>query len=312
MIEAKKWVSGVCVDMEMVLKVRKQGMSEICWERGIRVCLLLVLSCILFSCVGMYSAGYRAKTEATLVYGQETKQNGSMYDGYTEHICINAGKSSMLYGLGQENLALHRLAEQREHTGITDRAKRPGIRETSITQDSTIIANSSFIENEKEIKNNIPVIEETEGDIPFAEEDTKVDIPFIKNENEAEDDMPFVQDEDVSTEDNGEIREIAGFFVDYHGYIVGVTEALSFTDGILAITSDSECVGIKGNAFSDVEEDVFEIYIPANIREIESGAFDVFSNLMYIEVSEESLYYDSMDGILYSKSGEEIAYPAGR
>lgn len=305
--------------MEMVLRLRKHGMSEIRWERGIRVCLLLALSCILYYCVGMDSADYRAKTEDTVVYGQEIKQNGSMCDGYTEHICKNAKKTFALYGWEQENAAAHRLADQREHTGITERMKRLETRKSRMTQDFgslsevsqereipiieniSIIENASFIDYEEEIKNNIPVMEE----------ETEGDSSFVENE-EVEGDTSFVQEEDTSTEENSEIREIAGFFVDNHGYIVGVTEALSFTDGILAIASDSECVGIKGNAFADVEADVFEIYIPANICEIESGAFDVFSNLMYIEVSEESLYYYSMDGILYSKSGKEIAYPAGR
>ncbi len=327
--------------MEMVLRLRKHGMSEIRWERGIRVCLLLALSCILYYCVGMDSADYRAKTEDTVVYGQEIKQNGSMCDGYTEHIYKNAKKTFALYGWEQENAAAHRLADQREHTGITERMKRLETRKSRMTQDFgslsevsqereipiieniSIIENASFIDYEEEIKNNIPVMEEeTEGDIPIIKEEMKGDIPYVEEETEGdssyveneeeEGDTSFVQEEDTSTEENSEIREIAGFFVDNHGYIVGVTEALSFTDGILAIASDSECVGIKGNAFADVEADVFEIYIPANICEIESGAFDVFSNLMYIEVSEESLYYYSMDGILYSKSGKEIAYPAGR
>lgn len=305
--------------MEMVLRLRKHGMSEIRWERGIRVCLLLALSCILYYCVGMDSADYRAKTEDTVVYGQEIKQNGSMCNGYTEHICKNAKKTFALYGWEQENAAAHRLADQRGHTGITERMKRLETRKSRMTQDFgslsevsqereipiieniSIIENAPFMDYEEEIKNNISVMEE----------ETEGDSSFVENE-EAEGDTSFVQEEDTSTEENNEIREIAGFFVDNHGYIVGVTEALSFTDGILAIASDSECVGIKGNAFADVEADVFEIYIPANICEIESGAFDVFSNLMYIEVSEESLYYYSMDGILYSKSGKEIAYPAGR
>lgn len=300
MTEAKKWVSEVWVDMEMVLKLRKQGMGDIRWERGVRVCLLLALSCILYCCVVMYGADYRAKTEDTAVYSQKIKQNGSMCAGYMEHICRNAGKTFVTYDWKPENAAAHGLAKQREHTGFTERMKCPEIREMSITQDFKSFSGISQ-------EGDIPV-----KDIPFIEEETKGDIPFIEIEDEAEDNMSSVEDEDESAEDNNEMREIAGFLVDNQGYIVGVTEALSFTDGILAITSDSECIGIRGNAFTDVEEDVFDIYIPENICEIEPGAFDVFANLMYIEVSEESLYYYSMDGVLYSKSGEEIAYPAGR
>ena len=84
--------------MEMVLRLRKNGMSEIGWERGSKGCLLLVLSCILYCGVGMDSADYRAKAEDTVVYSQEIKQNGSMCDGYTELICKNAKKTFTLYG----------------------------------------------------------------------------------------------------------------------------------------------------------------------------------------------------------------------
>lgn len=83
--------------MEMVLRLRKNGMSEIGWERGSKGCLLLVLSCILYCGVGMDSADYRAKAEDTVVYSQEIKQNGSMCDGYTELICKNAKKTFTLY-----------------------------------------------------------------------------------------------------------------------------------------------------------------------------------------------------------------------
>ena len=120
--------------MEMVLRLRKNGMSEIGWERGSKGCLLLVLSCILYCGVGMDSADYRAKAEDTVVYSQEIKQNGSMCDGYTELICKNAKKTFTLYGWEQENAAAHTLAEQRKHTGITERVQRLEIRETSIIQ----------------------------------------------------------------------------------------------------------------------------------------------------------------------------------
>lgn len=44
-----------------------------------------------------------------------------------------------------------------------------------------------------------------------------------------------------------------------------------------------------------------EIYIPANIREIEPGALDVFESLAYIEAAEDNPGYYSENGILYPK-----------
>lgn len=291
--------------MEIVLKLRRQELFGIRWERGMKAFLLLALSCILYCRVGMYGADYRAKFEKKTANVQEIKLNTNKCTGYTEYICKNVGRAPLLFSRGQENVAVRRAAEQRSQIGIAGRVAEqrgqigiagrveyPGIGETAIIEEFP------FIENE-EIKNHIST----------AEEEAEEDITFIENEEETEGDSSFIESEE---EAEAEMREIAGFYVDSQGYIVGVTETLSFTDGILAVASDSECVGIRGNAFSDVEAEVFEIYIPANICEIEPGAFDVFSNLMYIEVSGESLYYYSMDGILYSKSGEEIAYPTGR
>lgn len=312
------------VDMEIVLRLRRQGVSGIHWERQVRACLLLVLSCILYWCIRAYGSDYTEKWEDTEVYAQKLKQDGRIGDDvYIEHICGNVNKMSILYGREAENIAAHRLEEYRGFLAITGQIECPVEPEESQWTPSqaenigTVQSVWDRITIQQEGEIDFPFLEskeETKNDIPFIEdkEETKNDIPFIENEEEAEDDMSFVQDEDTSVEENDEIREIAGFIVDNQGYIVGITGALSFLDGILAIASDSECVGIRRDAFANVEAEVMEIYIPANICDIESGAFDGFSNLMYIEVAEDSLYYYSMDGILYSKTGEEIAYPAGR
>ena len=300
------------VDMEIVLRLRRQGMSGIHWERQVSACLLLVLSCILYWCIRAYGSDYTEKWKDTEVYVQKLKQDGRIGDDvYIEHICGNVNKMSILYGREAENLAAHRLAEYRGVLAIAGQIECPVESEESFRTPSQA-ENIGTVQSLWDV--GITIQQEGEIDFPFLEskEETKNDIPFIEDKEEAEDDMSFVQDEDTSVEENDEIREIAGFIVDNQGYIVGITGALSFLDGILAIASDSECVGIRRDAFANVEAEVMEIYIPANICDIESGAFDGFSNLMYIEVAEDSLYYYSMDGILYSKTGEEIAYPAGR
>lgn len=48
---------------------------------------------------------------------------------------------------------------------------------------------------------------------------------------------------------------------------------------------------------------VEEIYIPANIIYIASGAFENLTNLIYIEVAEDNPVYYSENGELYTKDG---------
>ncbi len=348
--------------MEIVLRLRRQSVIDIHWERRGRACLLLALSCFLYWYIRVYAADYTAEWEDTAVYAQELKLDGSMDGIHVVYVRGNVDNLSALYRQEPENAAACRLAEYRELSGIADRVEYPSesrrnlrtlcrienieaVRNVwdagriiqqdeedrvSFSENGERIENDIlFRENEEETKNDISFIETeeikndtssiengegTKNDISSdeTEEGIKNDISSTENEKETEDDMSFIQGEDTSTDENGEIREIAGFYVDNQGYIVGITENLSFMDGILAVASNSECVGIRENAFSNVEDEVVEIYIPANICDIEPGAFDVFGNLMYIEVAVGNRCYCSIDGILYTKSGEEIAYPAGR
>ncbi len=146
---------------------------------------------------------------------------------------------------------------------------------------------------------DVPIVDIGEEDVPSV--DIGEDVPSV--------DVP---EEETGTGGKGESIEIAGFIVDSQGYITGVTDNLVLMDGILAVSADPECMGIRADAFLDIEEEVIEIYIPANICDIEQGAFDCFPLLMYIEAAEDHSCYHSEDGILYSENGEEIAYPTGR
>ena len=55
-----------------------------------------------------------------------------------------------------------------------------------------------------------------------------------------------------------------------------------------------------------------EVYIHTNITYIAPETFDYLRFLMYIEVAPGNPNYYSEDGILYSSSGELVAYPNGR
>lgn len=107
-------------------------------------------------------------------------------------------------------------------------------------------------------------------------------------------------------------KEFPGFLSNEKGYITGYTdESLFLGDGLLSFPTHDSCKGVAKNALKGLEEDVFEIYIPANITYIEPGSFDYLSNLLYIEVSSKNPAYESIDGCVYTKDGKLIASPKG-
>lgn len=104
-----------------------------------------------------------------------------------------------------------------------------------------------------------------------------------------------------------------GFILDDRGYIVGCNVGPeTVIDGLLCIPGYAECTGIEKGAFDSVDDMVFDIYISDNITYIAPGAFDDLEYLMYIEVSAGNSCYYSEYGVLYSRNGETVAYPAGR
>ena len=84
------------------------------------------------------------------------------------------------------------------------------------------------------------------------------------------------------------------------------------TDGLVALPTHDSCVGLRTGAFAGIEEEIFDVYIPANITKIEEHAFDGMSNLMFIEVAAGNPAYYSVDGVLYHSDGSLAVMPAGR
>lgn len=95
-----------------------------------------------------------------------------------------------------------------------------------------------------------------------------------------------------------------GFLCDGSGRIVGCREGFTVTDGLLALPADAFCTGIARGAFAALGDEIEEIYIPANIRTIEDGAFDGLSELVYIEVHPDNPFYESRNGYLFQKNQE--------
>lgn len=168
-----------------------------------------------------------------------------------------------------------------------------------------------------------PKIEETEITVSDpADNGTGVKVPetpdIDESDMQADDsdcsvDREVVGSTDVSeTEEDPDIHGItilSGFVLDAEGYITGTESNVDVTDGILVFPIDKVCVGIRKGALSGLGEYVYELYIPANIRDIDTGVFAELTSLMYIEVEEDNPCYYSMDGILYSVTGEVIFDP---
>lgn len=316
--------------MEMVLRLRMSGVSAVHCERVVRASLLIVLSGILYCCIRMYGGDVRMMSEDAEVYGGTMMKCYGLSGMEAEHICRNVSGASMEeYGKGMKNIAKQRVEEYRQSMEVVGRVDDSGSMKRADTGKAGLnLWNFSWTEKLGAMEKLWPVEEQWSGEniweagiakpeasldhdlqnpgdfSGILEDNDGVDAPFI--------DVPPIQEDGADTDKVDEIREIGGFFVDSQGYIVGITEDFVLIDGILAISSDSECVGIKADAFENIGEDVFEVYIPANICEIEQGVFDGFANLMYIEVADGNPSYESKDGILYTKSGEEMAYPKGR
>lgn len=109
-------------------------------------------------------------------------------------------------------------------------------------------------------------------------------------------------------------KDFDKFVCDEAGYITGYTGGYgSITDGLLNLTEHPSCIGVKASAFVNLEEFVTDIYIPANITHIESGAFDCLPNVFYIYVHPDNPAYSSEAGILYTKDmSTVVAYPSCR
>ena len=94
--------------------------------------------------------------------------------------------------------------------------------------------------------------------------------------------------------------------------IYGVADPeLVVSRGLMQFPAEG-CIGIRAGAFSDGLSSVREIWIPANITQIEAGAFAGLTNVEWYTAEPGSGFSDNM-GVLLSDNGTRIfAFPAGR
>ena len=121
----------------------------------------------------------------------------------------------------------------------------------------------------------------------------------VKNENENEEEPTAVGNTDT------------GYFINAEGMICGLSGSKEvIKDGVLYFPEEG-CSGIAAGALSDLGSAVEEIEIPANITNIQPGAFVGLSNLGWIEADEANPAYVTVDGVLYTADGAVLlAFPA--
>ena len=121
----------------------------------------------------------------------------------------------------------------------------------------------------------------------------------VKNENENEEEPIAVGNTDT------------GYLINAEGMICGLSGSKEvIKDGVLRFPEEG-CSGIAAGALVDLGSQVEEIEIPANITEIQPGAFAGLSNLGWIEADEANPAYVTVDGVLYTADGTVLlAFPA--
>ena len=155
------------------------------------------------------------------------------------------------------------------------------------------------------------VVEEIVAEKPGVKRDTTINVASepvitnpdsmenVKNENEDEEGSIAVENTDT------------GYLINAEGMICGLSgDKEVIKDGVLYFP-EKGCSGIARGALSDLGSAVEEIEIPANITNIQPGAFVGLSNLGWIEADAANPAYVTVDGVLYTADGTVLlAFPA--
>ena len=163
----------------------------------------------------------------------------------------------------------------------------------------------------EEIAVEEPVVEEIVAEKPGVKRDTTINVasePVITNPDSIE---------NVKNENEDEEGSIAvgntdtGYLINAEGVIYGLSGSKEvIQDGVLLFPEEG-CSGIARGALSGLGSAVEEIEIPANITNIQPGAFVGLSDLGWIEADAANPAYVTVDGVLYTADGTVLlAFPA--
>lgn len=163
----------------------------------------------------------------------------------------------------------------------------------------------------EEIAVEEPVVEEIVAEKPDVKRDTTINVasePVITNP----DSMENVKNENEDEEGSIAVGNTdTGYFINAEGMICGLSgDKEVIKDGVLYFPEEG-CSGIARGALSGLGSAVEEIEIPANITNIQLGAFVGLSNLGWIEADAANPAYVTVDGVLYTADGTVLlAFPA--
>ena len=163
----------------------------------------------------------------------------------------------------------------------------------------------------EEIAVEEPVVEEIVAEKPGVKRDTTINVasePVITNP----DSMENVKNENEDEEGSIAVGNTdTGYLINAEGMICGLSgDKEVIKDGVLYFPEEG-CSQIAGGALSDLGSAVEEIEIPANITNIQPGAFVGLSNLGWIEADAANPAYVTVDGVLYTADGTVLlAFPA--
>lgn len=163
----------------------------------------------------------------------------------------------------------------------------------------------------EEIAVEEPVVEGIVAEKPGMKRDTTINVASepvitnpdsmenVKNENEEEEGSIAVENTDT------------GYLINAEGMICGLSgDKEVIKDGVLYFP-EKGCSGIARGALADLGSAVEEIEIPANITNIQPGAFVGLSNLGWIEAGAANPAYVTVDGVLYTADGTVLLiFPA--
>lgn len=163
----------------------------------------------------------------------------------------------------------------------------------------------------EEIAVEEPVVEEVVAEKPGVKRDTTINVasePVITNP----DSMENVKNENEDEEGSIAVGNTdTGYLINAEGMICGLSgDKEVIKDGVLYFPEEG-CSGIARGALSGLGSAVEEIEIPANITNIQPGAFVGLSNLGWIEADAANPAYVTVDGVLYTADGTVLlAFPA--
>lgn len=163
----------------------------------------------------------------------------------------------------------------------------------------------------EEIAVEEPVVEEIVAEKPGVKRDTTINVasePVITNP----DSMENVKNENEDEEGSIAVGNTdTGYLINAEGVIYGLSgDKEVIKDGVLCFPEEG-CSGIARGALSSLGSAVEEIEIPANITNIQPGAFVGLSNLGWIEADAANPAYVTVDGVLYTADGTVLlAFPA--